>query len=129
MLLLLASLSGCMHETSEFHAVAATRPANVAIADFLFSPATLVVEPGDTVTWTNQDPIAHTVQSGSPESHAAPSTEPSAAFHGELPNQFSTYSHRFVNIGEYPYYCDQHHAMRGLIIVRSSESTSTAPAP
>jgi len=32
----------------------------VEIKDFVFSPATLAVKPGDTITWTNLDIVPHT---------------------------------------------------------------------
>jgi plastocyanin len=41
---------------------AATSPAAVRIDNFNFSPPTLVVAPGTTVTWTNADDSPHTVR-------------------------------------------------------------------
>ena len=35
----------------------------VEISDFAFSPATLTITVGDTVTWTNSDPVVHTATS------------------------------------------------------------------
>lgn len=33
----------------------------IVISDFKFKPATLLVSPGDTVTWVNKDMIPHTI--------------------------------------------------------------------
>jgi plastocyanin len=39
----------------------APRHHQVAIESLVFSPATLVVHSGDTVTWTNRDIVPHTI--------------------------------------------------------------------
>ena len=37
----------------------------VTISDFAFSPATVTITAGDTITWTNTDPVVHTATSSS----------------------------------------------------------------
>lgn len=79
----------------------------VAIKNFAFSPATLKVKVGTTVTWTNQDADAHTVTSagsGGPLHSAALTT------HG-------TYSYTFTKPGTYAYLCTIHPFMTGTVEV------------
>lgn len=45
--------------------------ASVDIRGFAFSPATLTVSKGTTVTWTNNDSVAHTVTATGPSSFSA----------------------------------------------------------
>lgn len=84
----------------------------VAIADFAFAPATLTITAGDTVTWTNEDPVAHTA------------TSTTGAFDsGELA-QGESFSFTFTAAGTYDYLCTPHPSMTGRIVVQAA-----APAP
>lgn len=79
----------------------------VAIKNFAFSPATLKVRAGTTVTWTNQDTDAHTVTSagsGGPLHSAALATH-------------ATYSHTFAKPGTYAYLCTIHPFMTATVEV------------
>ena len=79
----------------------------VAIKNFAFSPATLVVKIGTKVTWTNQDTDAHTVTStGSdgPLKSAALSTG-------------QTYSYTFTTAGSFSYLCTIHPFMTATVKV------------
>ncbi|WP_052287615.1 cupredoxin family copper-binding protein [Streptomyces sp. 769] len=79
----------------------------VAIKNFAFSPATLKVKAGTTVTWTNQDTDAHTVTSagsGGPLHSAALATH-------------ATYSYTFTKPGTYAYLCTIHPFMTGTVEV------------
>ncbi|MEU6194387.1 cupredoxin family copper-binding protein [Streptomyces sp. NPDC047061] len=79
----------------------------VAIQNFAFSPATLKVPVGTTVTWTNQDTDAHTVTSagsGGPLHSAALATH-------------ATYSHTFTEPGTYAYLCTIHPFMTATVEV------------
>src|SRR5579875_178947 len=67
---------------------------DVAIQNFAFSPATLTVAPGTTVTWTNKDGAAHTVTS---DSGAWPDS-------GNLATGKS-FSFTFTKGGTYAYHC------------------------
>ncbi|AKJ15038.1 amidase [Streptomyces incarnatus] len=81
----------------------------VAIKNFAFSPATLRVKAGTTVTWTNQDTDAHTVTSTGP---GGPLHSPALATHG-------TYTHTFTKPGSYAYVCTIHPFMTGTVEVTS----------
>jgi amicyanin len=79
----------------------------VAIKNFAFSPATLKVKVGTTVTWTNQDTDAHTVTSagsGGPLRSAALNTH-------------ATYSFTFTKPGTYSYLCTIHPFMTATVEV------------
>lgn len=79
----------------------------VAIQNFAFSPATLKVKAGTTVTWTNQDTDAHTVTSagsGGPLHSAALVTH-------------ATYSYTFTKPGTYAYLCTIHPFMTATVEV------------
>ncbi|MFB7668676.1 plastocyanin/azurin family copper-binding protein [Kitasatospora sp. NPDC056138] len=80
----------------------------VTIKNFAFSPATVTVKAGTTVTWTNTDPDAHTVTSkqgsGGPLQSAALATG-------------NTYSYTFTAPGTYPYYCTIHPFMTATVEV------------
>ncbi|MFF4830037.1 plastocyanin/azurin family copper-binding protein [Streptomyces sp. NPDC001312] len=79
----------------------------VAIKNFAFSPATLKVKAGTTVTWTNQDTDAHTVTSagsGGPLHSAALATH-------------ATYRYTFTKPGTYHYLCTIHPFMTATVEV------------
>jgi plastocyanin len=89
----------------------APSPNAVHIKTFQFVPKELTVPVGSTVTWTNDDDIAHTVTSGTPES-------PSGTLNGTLDDKGKTYSATFPTAGDFPYFCDHHHSMVGVIHVK-----------
>jgi plastocyanin len=83
---------------------AAPMAASVTISGFSFQPGTVTVAKGATVTWTNQDPVAHTVTG--------------ADFDSGSVEQGKTYSHVFDKAGTYDYHCAIHPSMKGTIIVQ-----------
>ena len=78
-----------------------------------FNPSLDTVAVGANVTWTNQDGMAHTVNSAP----GAPGTFASGSVAGG-----GTYSHVFAAAGTYQYYCSFHgtptSGMRGAIVVQ-----------
>jgi plastocyanin len=91
----------------------ASQTTAVTIQNFAFSPATITVQPGTTVTWTNKDTAAHTVTADS-------GTGPKS---GNL-NQNQTYSFKFDTAGTYAYHCEIHPNMKATVVVASSTSMS-----
>ncbi|MQY37594.1 hypothetical protein SRB17_55980 [Streptomyces sp. RB17] len=81
----------------------------VAIKNFAFSPATLKVTAGTTVTWTNEDTDAHTVTSAGA---GGPLHSPALATHG-------SYTYTFTKPGSYAYVCTIHPFMTGTVEVTS----------
>ncbi len=79
---------------------------NIQISNFAFVPSTLTIRKGDTVVWTNTDPVSHTVTSDS-------GSELNSAL---IPNG-QNYSHTFNTAGTYSYHCSVHVTMKGQITV------------
>lgn len=78
----------------------------VSIANFAFSPATITVKAGTTVTWTNNDTVTHTVTA---DSGSGPDS-------GNLaPGKIYTFT--FKTAGTYKYHCAIHASMTGTVIV------------
>ena len=76
-----------------------------------FSPASLTINAGDTVEWTNVDTAAHTVTSGSP------ADGPSGVFDSSLIMGGASFEHTFDEAGSYDYFCMVHPWMVGNIQV------------
>ena len=92
----------------------------VAIELVAFQPETVEIETGQTVTWTQNDPGAHTVTSGTVEQDATGSARTSAdgTFDSGDLTKGETFSFTFDEAGTYPYFCELHPAtMRGEIQV------------
>lgn len=78
----------------------------VKIDNFSFSPATLTVVAGTTVTWVNHDDIPHTVVSTD------------KAFKSRVMDTDEKFSFTFSKAGEYPYFCGIHPKMTGKVVVQ-----------
>jgi amicyanin len=79
---------------------------SIEIKNFAFSPSTLTIKTGETVTWTNDDSTTHTITSdtGSELGSGSISTG-------------QTYSHTFNTAGTFDYHCSIHTSMKGKVIV------------
>jgi plastocyanin len=78
----------------------------VDIVNFEFLPATITINRGDTVVWTNSDTAPHDVtftQAGA--------TNSARMITGD------TYRYTFANAGIYDYYCSIHPNMKARVIV------------
>jgi|SRR6516165_4602490 len=85
--------------------------AEVRIDNFSYSPPTLVVTPGTTVTWINADDDAHTV------------VEKDRKFKSSALDTDDTFSETFTAPGEYEYFCSIHPRMTGKIVVKPAGSS------
>ncbi len=92
--------------------VAQAADRGVTIRGFAFSPQTVTVNVGDTVTWTNRDGEAHTATSGS-----AWST-------GDIAGGQSK-SITFRTAGTFDYICAIHPTMTGRVVVRAGAAPAT----
>jgi plastocyanin len=86
----------------------------ISIDDDTFTPGTDTVAVGDTVQWTNNGGLQHTVTSGN--------GSPTVYNSGTL-NPTSTFTHVYTAVGTYPYYCQFHGTasgtgMHGVIVVK-----------
>ena len=91
---------------------AAASPAAVRIDNFNFTPPTLVVAPGTTVTWTNDDDDVHTV------------VDKDRKFKSAALDTDDTFSQTFSAPGDYEYFCSIHPYMSGKIVVKPAGSAS-----
>jgi plastocyanin len=71
-----------------------------------FSPNPIQVSVGSTVTWTNDDSVIHTVNSGT-------SPTESGLFSSPIMNPGDTFEYTFTEAGEVPYFCLLHPNMVG----------------
>lgn len=89
-----------------------SRPGNdgisrITIHDLIFDPPAVIISTGQPVSWTNQDPIAHTIIPRDRNAFAPGTLQP-----GE------TLTRTFSTPGIYEYFCEFHGTMRGVIVVR-----------
>ncbi len=85
----------------------AAAPANTTIElkTFMFSPTTVTVVAGTTVTWKNLDPEPHTIASVD------------GAFRSGALDEGDKFSFTFATPGSYRYVCSIHPQMVGTVIV------------
>lgn len=87
----------------------ASTEASVVAAGFVFEPASVEVAVGQTVSWTNDDGVDHTVTAGEPGT-------PGTGFGEDLPAG-GTASVTFTEAGTFPYFCTIHTTMTGEVVV------------
>jgi plastocyanin len=83
------------------------------ISDFKFSPGSLTIHAGDTVTWSNAGPSSHTA------------TANNGSFTTGVLAKGASASHTFTTAGTFSYFCTIHPFMHGTIVVLASTTTST----
>ncbi|HKW40355.1 MAG TPA: plastocyanin/azurin family copper-binding protein [Gemmatimonadales bacterium] len=95
---------------------------SISATDYAFSPTSMTVQAGATVTWTNDGAVAHTATSDAADSL----TWDSGSLAGSAPDPYGgrspggSYSVTFTKPGMYPYHCAFHgttHGMAGTITV------------
>jgi plastocyanin len=104
-------LSGCGSNGASSTSVPAVAPAqrttvssnNINIQNFAFSPETLTVTKGTTVTWINNDSAPHQIKS--------------ATFNSGQLGKGQSFSFTFNDVGAFDYSCAIHPSMLGKIIV------------
>ena len=79
---------------------------SVSIKDFKFVPADVNIKVGDTVVWTNEDSVAHTVESSD------------GTLKSDELSQGDNYKHTFTQAGAYNYKCGIHPSMKGSVTVQ-----------
>ena len=95
--------------------VSAVTEATVSIANMAFQPHTLVVATGATVTWQNDDAVAHTVTSGE------------GWFDSGQLAAGESFSHQFDQPGTFRYGCTNHPTDGGLVIVLPGGAVAPGP--
>ena len=84
----------------------AAAPNTITIASFQFTPATLQVTPGTTVTWVNNDSASHTVTADD-QSFDAGTLAPGRNF-----------TRVFDKAGTFAYHCNFHPSMKATVTVK-----------
>ena len=77
----------------------------VWIQGMVFSPASITVAAGTTITWTNKDGVAHTV------------TSDTGLFDSGSMSNGATFSPTFSTAGTFPYHCSVHPGMKATVAV------------
>jgi amicyanin len=83
---------------------------SVAIADFSFAPPSVTIDQGDTVTWTNNGPTAHSATANGGE------------FDSGILKAGQSSSHTFSQAGTYSYFCRPHPFMKGTVVVQAAQT-------
>jgi plastocyanin len=78
----------------------------VAIENFTFSPARLVVPAGSKVVWRNRDDVPHTV------------VATGKGFASKALDTDDEFSHVFATAGTFAYFCGVHPHMTGEVVVQ-----------
>lgn len=86
--------------------VSAGSGSTVTIDNFVFSPMTIEIQRGATVTWVNKDDIPHVVASTTGQ------------FKSKAIDTDGTFVYTFAEPGTYEYYCSVHPKMVGKIVVK-----------
>jgi len=92
--------------------LASAAEVRVKIDNFTFNPQKLTVQPGTTVTWTNEDDIPHTVASST------------KAFKSKVMDTEESFSFTFTTPGAFEYFCSLHPHMTGTIVVEAATGSS-----
>jgi plastocyanin len=88
----------------------AAAPGSVTIRDFSFSPASVTVNVGEAVTWTNSGPTAHSA------------TATDGSFDTGVFPKGQSRSHTFQEAGTFSYICTPHPQMKGTVRVLAASS-------
>ena len=90
--------------TTFIPAVTPAKTVGVSVANFSFNPATITINKGDTVIWTNQDPVSHQIAG--------------AGLNGPVMSKGQSYSFAFNTTGTFAYHCAIHPSMTGTVVVQ-----------
>src|SRR5215204_1846487 len=105
MIALLVSVSAAGAQDSGVEAVPVQDARSVDIGDNFFDPPNAAVEPGSTITWTNNGDEPHTV------------TADDGSFDSGMLNPGDSYTVAFDGQGTVTYHCAIHPEMRGSVTV------------
>jgi plastocyanin len=86
---------------------------SASIVDFSFSPSSITIHVGDTITWTN---VGHQPHSATANDH---SFDTGILQHGQ------SGSHTFTTPGTYTYFCIVHPNMKGTVVVLANATANT----
>lgn len=112
-LIVITGVTGCYKNDYGTNTTGGTPGSNeVWLQNISFNPATITVNVGTTIKWTNKDNVTHTVTSGTPGS-------PDGIFDSGNLSNGGTFSFTFNTKGTFQYYCKPHQSsMRGTVVVQ-----------
>jgi len=93
--------------------VAGASTYSVSIRDNFYSPQTITIPQGSSITWRNDGSMSHTVTFNNPYSDS------NTIYSG------NTYTKTFFTPGTYNYHCNFHSGMTGTVIVTSSSGSGS----
>ncbi len=107
---------------SAMKSLADAQSTEISISSLMFMPTSITIKAGSTVTWTNDEPISHTVTSGKftgvdTNTGLRSDQTPDALFDERLSGQGDSFSYTYTTPGTYYYYCDVHYGMNATVIV------------
>jgi LPXTG-motif cell wall-anchored protein len=83
---------------------------SVTIADFSFTPGSLTINQGDTVTWVNNGPTPHSA------------TANDGSFNTGILKAGQSASHTFSQAGTFSYFCQPHPFMKATVVVQAAQT-------
>jgi len=89
---------------------------SVTIADFSFTPGSITINQGDTVTWVNNGPTGHSATANNGE------------FNTGILKAGQSASHTFANAGTFSYYCLPHPFMKATVVVQAAQTGGSGGA-
>jgi plastocyanin len=89
---------------------------SVSIEDFYFEPADATIQPGDTITWTDEGAHPHTV------------TADDGSFDSGTLQPGQSFSWTFTNPGTVTYHCNIHPFMTGSVSVGQGVPSTSQPS-
>lgn len=104
-LLLVFGCSSVSTDSPERNGGASAGSASVAIKGSAFNPESIEIEQGESVTWTNEDSLPHTVVGD-------------GGMESDQLSQGDTYTKTFDEAGTFSYHCSIHPDMVGEVVVK-----------
>jgi plastocyanin len=104
--LLLSTIFVSCSKSSSNNNNSSAAPNTVSIINMAFTPATITVTAGATVTWKNNDNMTHTV------------TGDDNSFDSGGIGTGSSFTKTFSTVGTFPYHCSIHPSMTGTVMVK-----------
>jgi LPXTG-motif cell wall-anchored protein len=83
---------------------------SVTIADFSFTPGTITINQGDTVTWNNNGPTPHSAKAND------------GSFDTGILKKGQSGSHTFDKAGTFSYFCQPHPFMKATVVVKAASA-------